>query len=183
MKTPPALSPETPQETQDSYTKSPSTAFLLSMGVTLASYPLFFGGLEVTRREGFPQFGLGKAMSFAGIAGMAIGPSAGHIYTGSYGHTALFSGIRATSVGIITLGVLAGQGSIDAPSTVASATIILLGVSALGSFTFADLIDAPFSARRQERKKKSRLSFNLSPAPLRGTDGAATFGLLASGSF
>lgn len=125
--------------------RAPNTAAILSLGATLA--PVLIG---------IPLLGLGPT-NYGLItigAGLAFGPSVGHVYAGEYAHAALMTLLRATAATLGPIFLLASQvtssdckGSQCDTST--PGTVLAVGLLvALPVLAIYDLADAPRAAAR-----------------------------------
>jgi hypothetical protein len=114
--------------------------------------------------------GLGKSQNWdgastAGYVGLALGPSLGHIYTGNWQGALIGTGLRVGGAGAGVVGVFmmfVGGPSAGVPFFIGG------GIAAVGG-TLYNIVDAPFSAVRANKKRQKKLErLSLSPAPIQG---------------
>jgi hypothetical protein len=149
----PAAPPVDPPASLDWRRRSPSVALGLAI-ITPASLLGVGGALMLTSGR------RGDSMWWGGLAlvalGVTVGPSSGHIYSGSYGHAAGMSALRALAAAagsVVLLATLAKgdcedgpAGSCDiSPAALIFAFGLLTVIPATGLY---DMIDAPRAARR-----------------------------------
>jgi len=135
----------------------------VTVGTTTGPWGLLFGGVLV-------------------LAGGGVGPSAGHIYAGDTTRAIVMSSIRGAliSTGVAT-GVFGVMRSTEHLSKINALTVTsLVCFGAAGALAIWDVVDAPFAAKRANRRR----SLALYPLPLLGShEGAATAGLAVAGTF
>lgn len=123
------------------------------------------------------------------VLGLWVGPSAGHIYAGEWGHAIGMSTFRlmtSTAGGIVLfLATLHGDCEDGPPGACDTSTgAVLLGTGLLlaaGASAVYDIIDAPRAAERANRRFASDLA--LAPIVAGGDRGGTTRGLALVGRF
>lgn len=143
---------------------SASTALVLPVAATAASAGLIYLGSSSES----------KSATTLGLVGLALGPSLGHAYTGHWGGVGLGMGIRAAGAGVAVMSVpvLLGTRSVETALTFAVAGG-LVGVAG----TAYSIIDAPFSAKRANKKHNQKLEgLTLTPAPIQGPSQSTGWG-------
>lgn len=154
----------------DSGPYSPGTAFTLSLLGTATGYGLLT--LAANRES--------EGLAWAGIAGVMIGPSMGHIYTGesnrAIGHTALRGLGGALMVAGLAFGLDdSGNGPPANPYVLMTGGFVLHTV-----MTVYSMADAPRSARRVNRRLQQ---LEIAPTPIIGPDHSTGVGLTLGGNF
>jgi hypothetical protein len=169
-----SVSPAEQAAVQDE--KSPLVAFALPIAATSLSVLLTIPGEN--------------PLSTAGVILFLVGPSAGHIYAGET-ETALFhAGLRTAAAATVLSGavwLLVGtdcsllfDDECEAP---AGPTMLLVGGFVVGTASaIYSIVDAPYAARRQNRKANA-LRLLLTPAPIVGPDHSAGVGVQLGGRF
>lgn len=163
--------------------RSPRIAFALSLLSTMAPV---VAGLSMI------EYGHGQTQSYgvaALAAGLALGPSAGHVYTGDYARAAGLAALRALALSAGTLAVLSqvvGGDCEDGPpgSCGSSPAIQALGFALLLSapvLAIYDIADAPAAARRANARH-GIAALNVLPTVM-GNGPAAGRGLALAGQF
>lgn len=157
--------------------KSEATATWLSIGATALGLGAIALGGE-SRNE---------ALAWAGVAGVFVGPSAGHIYAGEGGHAVKMSLLRAGGVVVLAVGALSAHSEpacidycgYDDDDSEANAAIWLGGALFVGA-TLYDFWDAGRAARRYNEKHQA--SYMFAPTMMSSPHGAAP-GLSLAGQF
>jgi len=182
---PPLPLPSDPPSSLDWSYRSPRVA--LELAIVTPSSLLAAGAVLMLTSER-----RGDNMWWGGLAlatlGFTVGPGAGHIYTGSYGHAAGMSALRllAAGVGVTLLATLVKGDCEDGPpgscDTSWAGLFFAVGVLAVIPATgLYDIIDAPRSARRANAQHGLT---QLSLVPLIAPNGPfAQRGLALSGRF
>lgn len=130
--------------------RSPTTAALLSVGATIGSWAMFYGGLRQDN-DGSPQ------LAMIGLLGTWLAPNLGHWYQGTFatrgtglrllgGLTTLYNVVRCIE------GCSGGH-----------EYIVLGGLALYAAATIDDLIDAPRRAARHNEKLKLGLTPMVTP--------------------
>jgi len=130
----------------DDQPRSPETATWLSTGSTIAGWALIGGAFATFDPNGAHSFQHDRATWLLGTSGALlaiVGPSAGHIYAGEYGHAAGFSVARLLLGG-------AGTFAVAACALGGDCKLAPIGAIAIGALTIYDLHDAPAAARRYD---------------------------------
>jgi hypothetical protein len=162
---PPSLTPTKPlREPGD---KNPVVAVLLATGVTLGGFFLLNTSAEEHNLKG----------AVAGGALMAIGPSAGHIYTGQIDRAIGMSLVRAAGLGIellgaievaeslaVTFGFCEGDECRRATNGKTGLVMMLIGATIYTAGLGADLVDAPRSVRRYNARRRATVGVTPSIA-------------------
>jgi hypothetical protein len=144
--------------------KSPEEALALSGGITLLS-----GILAATTFEDDHL----SPMTAIGVAGLALGPSLGHVYAGEYFTGGLALRAAGMTAGILGIGEAARCGEEDC-SRAGAVTALVLGGAAFAAGILWDVATAPRAARRWNERR------GISIAPVVTDDGA---GVTLGGSF
>ena len=120
-------------------------------------------------------------VGYAGLAMLAVGPSAGHIYTRHYGRALLGTGARVAGPFLLLLALVGDCESDCDDGRVARTVALGAGASLIVGSTLYGLMDRPLSAKRANKADRSSMTF--SPTPMRGPQGSSGWGASASLSF
>jgi len=166
----PALTPPVPPAPPPAELphKDEATATMLAIGGTAVGVlALYAGG----RNES-------EGLMWLGIAGLAIGPSAGHIYAGANGHAVGASLLRTGGMLLFGIGVIAlvssGDCIDDAPcggNDGAGESLMWVGGLTFAVTTLYDIIDASSAARRANAKQAR--AWNVAPTVVPAANGPA----------
>jgi len=96
---------------------------------------------------------LGSVGGILGVSGVLVGPSAGHLYAGRWGHAGVHVGIRLVLLFATAGGIVAGGGISGASMIPALAT----GGSLLVGDIVVEVVTTWFAARRARRARVARL--------------------------
>jgi hypothetical protein len=148
----------TPAAAQAEGPKSPDEALALSGGVTLLSGILVAATVEDDALS---------PMTAIGIAGLALGPSLGHVYAGEYITGGL--ALRAAGMTAAILGYREASrcSEVGDCNMTAGAGGVILGASAFAAGIIWDVATAPRAARRWNERH------GISIAPVITDDGAS----------
>ena len=117
----------------------------------------------------------------AGLMGLTLGPSAGHMYTGDWKRVLLGSGLRATG---LTAAIFGYASMIDescyGECLRPRAALLIGGLAAFAGGTLYSIIDSGYSARRANRAERR---LQLTPAPITGPDRSTGMGMMLGGTF
>jgi len=170
-----ARSPFTAKPPPPAPRRSPAVAFGLALGGSVLSWGTLAIGISAEN----------AALVLAGVAGIAVAPSAGHLYVS--GGLPLRSGgmiVRAVGAGSFALGaalltacLLEGLGDAlddaddaedDGGGSCGAAEVTLVGgLALLGAGTVLDIVTAPIAAHKHNRG----LRLQLAPTVLKAVDG------------
>jgi len=173
--TPAPYAPYAPHRAAPRAIKSESTATWLSIGTTA----LGFGAMMVAAEE------RNDALAWAGIAGVLVGPSAGHIYAGENGHAVKMSLLRTGGLVVFAVGALSASSRPSCPQYCSydddngEAAMWLGGALVVGA-TLYDFWDAGRAVRRFNDKQQH--SYMVAPTMLSSPAGA-TPGVALAGQF
>jgi hypothetical protein len=127
-----------------------------------------------------------ELLAYAGVVGVLVGPSMGHVYTQDWRGALIGTGLRVAGTGLVVAGAAAALGSTyaheeDDTSGDGGAAVLMLG----GALTFVggtiySIVDAPHSA---ERANKRQGNLSLSPAPIQGPDRSTGWGAMIQATF
>ncbi len=143
--------------------RDPTTALWLSAGITAGGLALVVG--MAVKPSGFDlPSPIAEAAVIAGVAGLVVGPTVGHIYAGHTGSVGL--GLRAGSLVPMALGALGEFACGLAANSCSSAEPVLLLAGAAGyvTGTVLEIATAGGAARDHDRGLGATLSFT----PVRG---------------
>jgi hypothetical protein len=165
----PSLADDASSPVTTSDTKSPGVAAALSIGGTLVG-GVWLAGVAVQDGPSGDAF-IGPA------AVLTVGPSLGHVYTGSYGLAAI--GVAARVGGYLVTSAGAGHCEID-PNDIDGCirvgrndALYYSGLALMVGGTLAELVDAPLSAQRYNRE---HASVSVVPTAAPGSMGLALVG-------
>lgn len=182
----PARSPFTAKPPPPAPRKSPAVAFGLALGGSVLSWGTLAIGISVSSPE----------LVLVGVAGIAVAPSAGHLYvsgglplrSGGMIVRAVGAGSIAVGTGLLTACLLEGLGDAlddaddaedDGGGTCGAAEVTLVGgLALLGAGTVLDIVTAPIAAHKHNRG----LRLQLAPTVLKAVDGP-TVGIGVGGRF
>lgn len=159
--------------------KSPAIALGLSLLGTGAGIAALVAASEM--EDGAP-------LGVAGIGALVVGPSLGHFYAGESDRGIRHAAVRLGAVAAMGTGLLlffsspcAFGSENECPETREDVGIgIFLAGAAVGvGSTIYSIVDAPFAARRTNRKASSTM---LLPSPIVGPDRSTGLGLSLTGS-
>jgi hypothetical protein len=148
--------------------KDEATATMLAIGGTAVGVlALYAGGHNES-----------EGLLWLGIAGLTVGPSAGHIYAGENGHALGASLLRAGGMLMFGLGVIAlvssGDCIDDAPCDGGNGggeALLWVGGLTFAVTTLYDIIDASSAARRVNAKHAR--AWNVAPTVVPAANGPA----------
>lgn len=153
--------------------RSPETATLLAVGGTAAGWGLLFAGAGLNSSPAV----------FAGMAGIAVGPSLGHFYAGERNRGLATMGIRFAGEALMMLGAIGALAgafcSDDCPKNDWAGPVLLGGAIAVAGATIYDVADAHRAVERQARAR----TLVVTPAPVVAPSGAMAPGLAVAGTF
>lgn len=162
-------------ETDEPGSLSPGAA----MGLSLLGTALGYGAVIAGQRYGI------RSLGYLGLAGVVLGPSAGHLYTRD--HKRVWRGVGPRGLGLATMAlgsylVLKDNCflSRDCSAGTGGAVLVLAGAAVTIGSTVYSIIDSRKSARRMNERRR-RLTFT--PAPVVGPDRSMGMGLALGGSF
>lgn len=159
--------------------KSPSTALALALGASAIGYAMMFKAGSIRDDD------TAAAVGVSGVALAMVGPSAGHIYAGEYGHAATTTLIRVAGAGLTIWGISEAVAEFDdsTRSHRAGGLAILGGLATITVATVYDIYDAPPAAMRANTRAAA--AYHLRFAPLAGRDPrtGSVFGAAVSGRF
>ncbi len=121
-------------------------------------------------------------IAFAGLVGMLVSPSLGHVYTGDYRGALIGAGLRVAGTGLVVVGAataLAGAFNAEGQDSDGDA-LILGGALTIVGGTIYSIVDAPYSAKRANKKRRN---LSLSPAPIQGPNRRTGWGVMMQASF
>jgi hypothetical protein len=176
-----ARSPFTARPPPPAPRKSPATAFGLALGGSVLSWGTLAIGVSAESAE----------LVLVGLAGVALAPSAGHLYV-SGGRSGFWSGgMFVRTVGIVSLGAGAailtgclleaiGGGVEDSgeDSCDGAEFMFVGGVGLLGAGTVMDIVTAPIAAQVHNRD----LRLQVAPTVITAVDGPSV-GIGVGGRF
>lgn len=149
---------------------SPAVALGLSLGTTAAGYLAYYGMVETQRPE----------LGWPAVAGIALGPSAGHWYVGDLWSRGL--GVRMAGAATAAVGVALALDSCplfeDCEESTASQVVLALGAAAFLAGTVDDIVTAPLEAKQRNAAARKRLELAVAPR-VTGKD----VGLVVAGRF
>ena len=169
----PSLVQLPPAADHDREPVSPRVALTLSLLGTAVGYGSFIAGLEYDN----------NGLAFLGIAGIVIGPSIGHIYTGDVRRELVTTSVRGLGVLVTGVGAVMSFSDCLLQSTCNSPgpALSLAGALVTVGGTIYSIVDSRRSARRANERNERW--FALTPAPMLGPDRSMGMGMVASGSF
>jgi hypothetical protein len=173
----PLSQPSDPSRPQaDTARLSEDTATMLAVGSTLGGVAAFAAGVRFNSAP----------LGWLGVAGVFVGPSAGHIYAGERLHAVGMTALRGAGAMVFLYGVIKatvvyenaepgfGGGTSTSDDHRDAVPLMVLGASAFIGGTVYDLIDAHRAARRANHEA------TIAVAPLATQH---TVGLALAGSF
>jgi hypothetical protein len=132
------------------------------------------GGLAVIAAT--VKYNLG-ATGWIGVAGLLVGPSAGHIYAGEWAHALGMSALRTAGALVLTIGVVNATSAYSdgpQPDHRNATSMMLVGGAAYVIGTLYDIYDSRSAVRRANARE-------LGIVPTVGTQGG--YGLAVAGRF
>ena len=157
-----------PVKPRSSY-KSPATSGMLAVSLTLASYSVLGVGAILSDNRVAEEFAV--ASIIVGGAGALVAPSAGHMYSGAWRHTAWSMSGRA----LCGLAVPLFAWPAPALSVLAGAGFVVISIY--------DVVDAFFVQGRLRRRKARMRRTALLPTVLPTGGGEMVPGLVWAGRF
>lgn len=146
---------------------NPDVAAALAVGTTL-------GGLAVVAAT--VKYNLG-ATGWIGVTGLLVGPSAGHIYAGAWGHALGMTALRTAGALVMTVGLIEATTVYSdgpQPDHRNGKAMFVVGGAAYLIGTLYDLYDARGAVRRENARA-------LAVVPMASTQGG--YGLAVAGRF
>lgn len=152
---------------------SPGAAVAFSLLGTVAGYGTFIGGAS-SEHDG---------LAYLGLAGILVGPSLGHLYTGEHRKVWLTGGLRG--LGIVGMGVggtiaLRDCGLRDSCDSGGPPLFWISAIVTVGATVYS-IVDSASSARRVNERRRNRLA--LTPTPIVGPNQSTGMGMSLSGTF
>tara|TARA_R110002073_G_scaffold245044_5_gene407560 strand:- start:105166 stop:105777 length:612 start_codon:yes stop_codon:yes gene_type:complete len=124
---------------------------------------------------------------YAGVIGLLVSPSLGHVYTGDWRGVLIGGGLRLAGTGLVVVGVASAVGNSfgavddnDEDDSTNLAGLAILGSLAITAGTLYSIVDAPYSAKRAN---KQHSAISLSPAPIQGPDKSTGWGTVFQATF
>jgi len=159
--------------------KNPPIAVGMSLGATFGGL-VFFAALS----NAIDDDAWRDAALVCVGASVAVGPSAGHLYAGEYGHSAVTSVIRGAAFGAFAYGVAKWAETLDSDDFSRdddnSEAYMLGGLGVWGALTLYDFIDGPSALRRANRRAAAHVT--VAPTVV-SAGGTRAPGLVLGGSF
>lgn len=161
----PLAAPVTPAQPELPH-KDEATATLIAFG------GMAVGSLTLAAAAKSDNAGL----FWLGVAGLTIGPSAGHVYAGEAGRAAKTTLVRAVSLlpfgfGLLVLTANCYDGPPCNRNDGAAEALMVLGGVLFAGTTLYDVIDSPAAARRANRRQER--AWRLAPTVVPASTGIA----------
>jgi len=172
----PPVAPVTPAAPETPH-KDEGTATFLALGGTTLGIMALYGGAQAEN----------EGLLLLGLATLAVGPSAGHIYAGDNGHAVKASLVRGGGIVLFGLGAItllsSGDCIDDGPCDDGSTGEVALWTGGLvfAAATLFDIVDASMAVKRANARHAR--AWTIAPTPMPASSGTRLPGLSVIGRF